>query len=135
LSAADCQRGSGGSKLNRITSSDIALIGILILVGVYLLGTASSGGPRGKTVVIKCFAGGSSAFDLRSDRTVEVEGNVGTTVISIEDGSVRFVSSCCPHGLCVKKGCVSRVGDWIACLPNGVLAIVKGDAAYDGITP
>ncbi len=133
--AADCQRGSGGSKLNRITSSDVALIGILILLGVYFLGTAGSGEPRGSTVVIRCLAGGSSTFDLRSDRIVEVEGNVGTTVISIENGSVRFVSSCCPHGLCVKKGCVSRVGDWIACLPNGVLATVKGDATYDGITP
>jgi hypothetical protein len=135
LLAADCQRVSGGSNLNRITPWDVAVIGILILLGVYFLGIAGSGEAGGSTVVIKRFAGGSSTFDLRTDRIVEVEGNMGTTVISIENGSVRFISSCCPHGLCVKKGCVSRVGDWVACLPNGVLATVRGDAAYDGITP
>jgi hypothetical protein len=102
---------------------------------LYFLGSSGPGKPAGGTVVIRNLAGRSSTFDLAGDRTVEVDGVIGKTVISIESGTVRFVSSCCPHGLCVKKGRVLRVGDWIACLPNGVIAEVEGDAAYDGITP
>lgn len=121
--------------LNKITVSDIVLIGVLVVLGLYFLGSSRPGELAAGTVVIRSLAGGSSTFDLAGDRTVEVDGVIGKTVISIEKGTVRFVSSCCPHGLCVKKGRVYTAGDWIACLPNGVVAEVEGDAVYDGITP
>lgn len=106
-----------------------------MVLGLYFLGSSSPGEPAGGIVVIKSLAGGSLTFDLEGDRIVEVDGVIGKTAISIDNGTVRFVSSCCPHGLCVKKGPVFRAGDWIACLPNGVIAEVEGEAAYDGITP
>jgi hypothetical protein len=114
---------------------DILVICVLIAIGLYFLGSNTSGTPGGRTVTIRTLAGESSTYDLDTDRTIEVTGTIGTTSVTIENRSVRFASSCCPHGLCVKKGPISRSGDWIACLPNGVIARVHGEAAYDGITP
>jgi hypothetical protein len=74
-------------------------------------------------------------LDLGCDQTLYVEGPLGTTSIRIEDRAVTFISSPCPHGLCVSKGSISRAGEWIACLPNGVVARISGRADYDGITP
>jgi hypothetical protein len=102
---------------------------------VYLVSTDRSGEESGTTVVVRCFGGGVKVLDLDRARNVEVEGPLGTTTMSIEDGTVRFVDSPCPHKLCVKRGRVSRVGDLIACVPNGVVARISGESDYDGITP
>jgi hypothetical protein len=86
-------------------------------------------------VVIRGPGGEPVTYDLSTDRKIDIDGLEGTTEIMIEEGCVRFVSSPCPHKLCLKRGRISRVGEWIACVPNGVVAIVTGDAGYDGITP
>jgi hypothetical protein len=86
-------------------------------------------------VVIKSVGGETLRFSIDRDRALAVEGLLGETRITIEDGGVRFVSSPCPHDFCVSRGRVSRAGEWIACLPNGVIARISGQAAYDGITP
>lgn len=85
--------------------------------------------------MVRSLGGENLVLDLGRRQTVEVEGLLGTTTISIENETVRFVESPCPHRLCVKKGPVSRVGDLIACLPNGVVARIVGESDYDGITP
>jgi len=74
-------------------------------------------------------------LDLARRQTVEIEGLLGTTTITVGGGAVRFIDSPCPHRLCIKKGPVSRVGDLVACLPNGVVARIEGESSYDGITP
>ena len=79
---------------------------------------------------------GEWLFPLESDRTIEVEGPLGKTVVVIEDGSVRVSSSPCPEKICVKSGPISRPGRWIACLPNRVIISVTGrsEQELDGLT-
>ena len=89
----------------------------------------------GQRVVIRSLKGDTLMLDLARRQTVEIEGLLGTTTVAIEDGAVRFIDSPCPHRLCIKKGPVSRVGDLVACLPNGVIARIEGRSGYDGITP
>ena len=96
---------------------------------------AGSRTETGRTVVVRSLGSESLVLDLSRSQTVEVEGLLGTTTLSIDGGTVRFVESPCPHSLCIKKGPVSRVGDLIACLPNGVVARIEGKSDYDGITP
>jgi len=111
------------------------LIIIILSAGVSLLFVWDSGAGTGRTAVIRSLKGETVVLDLTHPRTITVEGLLGTTSISVEDGSVRFIDSPCPHRLCIKKGPVSRAGDLVACLPNGVIARIEGESAYDGITP
>lgn len=79
---------------------------------------------------------GEWLFPLNSNRTIEIEGPFGTTVVVIEDGSVRVSSSPCREKICVKSGPVNRPGRWIACLPNRVIIAITGSSEQelDGLT-
>jgi hypothetical protein len=111
------------------------LVAVMLVAGISLLAVAGPRDETGRTVVVRSLKGESLVLDLSRRQTVEVEGLLGTTTISIDEGTVRFIESPCPHRLCIKKGPVSRVGDLIACLPNGVVARIAGKSDYDGITP
>jgi hypothetical protein len=126
---------SGGWTLSKLTPGDILLVVFLVLVGIYFMGSRGSGDHAGSTVTVRATSGEPRTYRLAEPCTLVVEGLIGTSKIAIEDRSVAFLDSPCPHHLCVRKGRVSRAGEWIACLPNGVVAKIHGEADYDGITP
>lgn len=111
------------------------LVAVIVVAGISLLAMAGSRAETGKTVVVRSLRGESLTLDLDRPQRLEVQGLIGTTTISIEDGTVRFTGSPCPHKLCIERGPVHRVGDLVACLPNGVVARIEGGSDYDGITP
>jgi hypothetical protein len=61
--------------------------------------------------------------DLGQDkeRFFSIEENPNVVFHLFEDGGIRFEESDCPHKLCVKAGKLSRVGEFAACLPNGII--------------
>lgn len=117
-----------------LRAGDILVACCLVLVGLYLVAASRGGAPGGRVEITSPKAEPLS-FDLRENRTVEVEGLRGTTVVAIDGGGVRFISSPCPHRICIARGRISRCGEWIACIPNGVVATIEGRRTYDGITP
>mgnify|MGYP001594318946 CR=1 FL=1 len=120
--------------LLKLTLADIALAGAIAAAGVYLVASTRSSAP-GALVEITGAAGGPIEIGLAETRTVEVMGPRGKTVISVHDGCAEFVSSPCPNKICLRRGRIRQAGEWIACVPNRVFAIIKGRRAYDGITP
>jgi hypothetical protein len=70
----------------------------------------------------------TSVYPLDTGRTVEAEGPLGVTVVEIEDGAARVLSSPCPHKLCIKSGTLTDRGDWSACMPNKVFVRITGAA-------
>lgn len=64
---------------------------------------------------------------LNQNRTVTVNGNGHTLVITIVNGTVCVSENDCPDGICKAKGTISKVGETILCAPAGVLLTVKGD--------
>lgn len=38
-----------------------------------------------------------------------------------EDGAIAFIESDCPDKVCIKTGALDSVGQYAACLPNGVV--------------
>jgi hypothetical protein len=107
----------------------------LLISGLCLLVLGGNNAGTGAVVIIESLGGEKLVLDINEHRTVGIEGPLGTTTIVIERNTVRFVDSPCPHRLCVGRGPISRAGEWIACLPNGVVARISGQSAYDGITP
>lgn len=75
---------------------------------------------------------------LDKDQRVELEGPLGVTVLQIENGAARIISSPCPHKVCMRMGEASHVGDLLACVPNKLVISIEGDsvgeeAEYDFI--
>jgi hypothetical protein len=48
-------------------------------------------------------------------------------VVAIRQGNACIVSASCPNKVCMGMGEVSRHGQLIACVPNGLLLHVEGD--------
>ena len=65
-------------------------------------------------------------YPLDENREFSVKGLLGETKVVIENGAAFFVSSPCENKTCLSGGKISSQGMWIACLPNGVFALVEG---------
>lgn len=118
-----------------MTSWDILVVACIATIGIYLLTSNPSSANSVRMVKIASTSGFEKIYKLEGHATVEVEGRLGKSVIEISNGGARFVHSCCPNHLCVKRGWVSKSGDMIACVPNGIIVRIIGKCEYDGITP
>lgn len=75
-----------------------------------------------------------SSFNLYEDQTITVKGKLGDSVLQIQDGNIRFVSSPCPNKICILHGWAQRGGEFIACVPNEVSVRILGpDSRFDTI--
>jgi len=122
----------------RIRALDISIfIFALLVIGLISLQTYVRGGGTPEITIeaagVPAAGRGAAAgaeqhwiFPLDAHTTLRVPGPLGETVVVIEDGSVRVVSSPCPEKICIKTGRISKPGQWIACLPNRVFISIRG---------
>ena len=54
----------------------------------------------------------------------------GCTLLMEKDG-VTFIEAACPDRLCIKRGKLKRKGDTMACVPQKVVVVIKGEKAED----
>ena len=71
-------------------------------------------------------------YSLDTDRIIELKTDIGPIVIEIGDRSVRVKESCCEEKICVRTGAVSKPGQWIACLPSGVMITIISNGTEEG---
>ncbi len=71
-------------------------------------------------------------LDLRVDRTVRVETELGCNVITVRDGQVAVTEADCPDGHCMKRGWC-RGGAQIVCLPNRLVVQFAGESPIDAV--
>jgi hypothetical protein len=92
-------------------------------------------GNRGASVQIVS-AKATEVYPLDVDRTIPVDGPLGTTVVVIENGAARVVDSPCRDKTCMHMGRIDAAGGRIACIPNRVFVRVvsspPGTAALPG---
>jgi len=105
----------------------IALALLIIILSLYLIGPL-----KGNPLVTVSSGGSQWAYDLSVDSTATFSGPVGKTTIEIKDSSVRVVSSDCVNKVCVSAGKISKVGQWIICLPNEVFILIEGSIETGG---
>ena len=65
-------------------------------------------------------------YTLDEDRTLMIPGPLGQTEVVVHEGRVHVHESPCEAKVCVAAGEISRVGDWIICLPNRVFISIEG---------
>ena len=70
-----------------------------------------------------------ATYPLESQHAVHfvANGDVGTSEIVIEHGSVRIIHSSCRSKACVLSGAHHRIGAMIACVPNRILVTIEGE--------
>jgi hypothetical protein len=121
--------------LTRLTLADVVLVAAVAAAGIYMMSSGEAPQETGRVLAVRDIRGDVTRYRLDSDTAATVQGPLGVSVIEVEGGSARFASSPCPHQHCVDRGRIMKVGEWVACLPNGVIMKIEGRAHYDGVTP
>ncbi len=65
-------------------------------------------------------------YPMDADTVVQVQGEIGITLVEIHDGSARIISSPCANQTCVAAGYIRRANQWVACLPNKIFLHIEG---------
>lgn len=67
---------------------------------------------------------------LQRASILRVDGFNGEVEIEIARGQIRIIKAICPHQVCVRQGWISRVGEVLVCVPNGVSIWIEGKTAH-----
>jgi hypothetical protein len=121
-------------KLNRkILLGDWLVIAASLVALVFMFQTFWSFAPASQ---LKIRQGDKiiGTYDLNQTRELKIAGPIGESLISINQGKVRFKLSPCPNQYCVHQGWLSRAGQVAICLPNQIsLQLMGAKSNYDSL--
>ena len=103
-----------------VKKADIILIAAILLLGFglfFLLVPRSTG----TTVVVRVNNEEVKRLPLNEDFVLELEGNT----LIIKDHKAYMDKANCPDKVCINQGEISKSGESIICLPNGVIVEVE----------
>ena len=110
--------------------SDIIIITVAIIIAALFFVLPVLNRSDDKKVYVTKSDGLSEYLDLDKDGVYTYESDLGTNIITIENGSVYVSYSDCKNQICVNHGPISNPGDTICCLPHRFAVTVLG--AGDG---
>ncbi|MCD7771012.1 MAG: NusG domain II-containing protein [Oscillospiraceae bacterium] len=111
--------------------ADVILFAIIVLMATALIFVGNCRKSAGSTVIITL--NGTTYAEASLPANVEIDVD-GLLTVVIEDGEVWVTGSTCPDGLCEGMGAISRSGESIVCLPNGIVVKITSDEPeYDFI--
>lgn len=110
----------------------VALAGTMLVTSLFL---SLWGHAAGTTLIIRSGGKVVAETDLARNRDFEIEGPLGTTVVSVENRRVRIAKDPSPRQYCVKQGWLSHAGEAALCLPNQVSVELSGAIKrYDSLS-
>ncbi len=116
-----------------MTRADYLALLFAALLLPYLYVTQWTGNEAGTAISIMN-GSETTQVSLAHDHTLKIDGPLGTSVIKIEDGMVRFMASPCLGKQCIHSGWLKHAGEFAACLPNRISVAVLGDTPrFDSI--
>ncbi len=117
-----------------LSRADGAVIAATLVLLVFLYGTFWGGTGAADLAHFHTADGREFSVPLDADRTLELRGPLGISVIEIRDGQVRFVASPCRGKQCIHAGWLKQGGEFAACLPNRISVAVRSrDRHFDSI--
>lgn len=120
--------------INHIKPGDwlVALAGMILVASLFL--TLWNSGP-GTKLIIRSAGKVVAESDLNSNRSFEIQGPLGMTLITVENRRVRVARDPSPRQYCVRQGWLSHAGEAALCLPNQVSVELSGAAKiYDSLS-
>ncbi len=109
-----------------MTRADYFAILFAVLLLPYLYATQWTGDKAGTTASIMN-GDETTHASLTENRTLQINGVVGTSTLKIEDGKIRFTASPCLGKQCIHSGWLAHAGEFAACLPNRISVAVLGE--------
>jgi hypothetical protein len=109
-----------------MTRADYALLVIVMCVLPFLYARLWTGNEHADYVQIQEGNDELLTSELSHDRTLSAQGPLGDSVIEINQGRARFVSSPCRGQVCVHSGWLQAAGEIAACLPNRISLTLHG---------
>jgi hypothetical protein len=74
------------------------------------------------------------SYDLNQVRELKINGPIGLSTISIDQGKVRFKQSPCHNQYCVHQGWLSHAGQVAICIPNQLsIQLIGKESRYDSL--
>lgn len=108
---------------------DLALVGVLLLIGAAVAIAAGLSSRDGSTVVIKRNGTVQQTLPLNNDTRLLLEDESGSNTLVIENGQAWIEDADCPDGLCMKTGKISRTGQSVVCLPHRLTIEITGGSS------
>lgn len=124
------------SKPYRWTVADIVVILAVIVFGLFCLRLnpfPSSNAEQNALI----FRQGArvTVISLDEDKRISLMKFGVNMVLETRNGAIRVLSSDCKRQICVGQGWISRSGEKIFCLPNGItIELVGAKSSYDIIS-
>jgi hypothetical protein len=73
-------------------------------------------------------------YDLNQVRELKINGPIGLSTISINEGKVRFKQSPCHNQYCVHQGWLTHAGQVAICIPNQLsIQLLGKQSDYDSL--
>ncbi len=114
------------------TVRDVLLICVLLALGIGLWLLPNEAGVQAELRIDGKLYG---TYALDTDRRIEIiDGNKFLGFAVINNGKIYMESAECKGGDCVRQGGISRKGQCILCLPQGIGIYIVGEGELDGVT-
>jgi len=111
---------------------------LVTLAGMLLVGSLFAqlwGRSEGTSVVIRSGGKVVAEASLARNRNFEIQGPLGTTLVTVENRRVRIAKDPSPRQYCVQQGWLSHAGEAALCLPNQVAVELAGAVKpYDSLS-
>ena len=108
--------------MENLKKGDVILIVLIIVALLFASYFLFSSNGNDATVEITT-PNAQYLYPLDDDGIYTVTGYIGESVIQVKDKKVRFIDSCCKNKLCM-VGSIDHNGQFLACMPNGIIASV-----------
>lgn len=117
-----------------MTRADYILITIVVCALPFLYTQLWFQGDTAGFVRIQSGNEKPSTSALSPERTLQIRGPLGDSVIETGNGRARFISSPCIGQVCVHTGWLKTAGEVTACLPNRIsLQLLGKHPRFDAI--
>jgi hypothetical protein len=104
---------------------DFIIFGVAAVITIYSAVSIYGGSSSSVHLTVKGEEG-RWIYPVDKNELLEVSGPLGITVVELNGGSARVISSPCANQNCVASGTIHGNGQWIACLPNRVFLGMEG---------
>ncbi|MDO4506191.1 MAG: NusG domain II-containing protein [Spirochaetales bacterium] len=91
------------------------------------------GGKSTKSTLIVQTRTDKYAYSLDKELHLEFEGLIGKSHIAVSNGEAWFEDSPCENKICVESGKINGPNQWAACLPNGIIIYIEGEAEKEEV--
>jgi len=109
------------------TTTDKVLITVLISISIIIYPFTRHWGSRGE--VLEVYSGDKlyASFPLDEKREIAVSGELGKSIIVIDEDGARFIDSPCSDKSCVESSYIKSAGEISVCVQNRIMIKVEND--------